>query len=180
MDQKLGELPPETRHSVEQELKLLDQIEEQIDLAEKRIRGVIAVTPAMKLLMTIPGVGPILAITIALEVGDVGRFPNAQHLASYSGTVPRINSSGGKTRYGKTRSDVNHHLKRAFVEAANVVVLNQARMADRHAAKLYQRVRAKKEHGKAVVAVARHLAESTYWVLKKSEPYKEPVSIKQG
>jgi transposase len=180
MEQRLGDLPPETRYSVEQEIKLLDQIEEQIDIAEKRIRQVIAVTPAMKFLMTIPGVGPILAITIALEVGDVGRFPDAQHLASYSGTVPRVNSSGGKTRYGRTRSDVNHHIKRAFVEAANVVMLNQARRPNTHATKLYQRVRAKKEHGTAIVAVARHLAESTYWVLKKNEPYKEPVSIKQG
>lgn len=180
MNDRLGELPPETRHSVEQELKLLDQLEEQIDLAEKRIRQVIAVTPAMKLLMSLPGVGPVLAITIALEVGEVGRFPDAQHLASYSGTVPRVNSSGGKTRFGRTRPDVNHYLKRAFVEAANVVVLNQARTPGCHAVKLYQRVKANKGHGKAVVAVGRHLAESTYWVLKKNEPYQEPVSSKQG
>lgn len=180
MEEQLAELPPETRHSVAQELKLLDQLEEQIDLAERRIRQVIAVTPSMKLLLTLPGVGPVLAITIALEVGDVARFPSPQHLASYSGTVPRVNSSGGKTRFGRTKPDVNHYLKRAFVEAANVVVLNQARTPSRHAVRLYQRVRARKEHGKAVVAVARHLAESTYWVLKKHEPYKEPVSSQQG
>lgn len=180
MEEQSAELPPETRHSVEQELKLLDQVEEQIYLAEKRIRQVIAVTPAMKLLMTLPGVGPVLAITIALEVGDVERFPDAQHLASYSGTVPRVDSSGGRTRFGRTRPDVNHHLKRAFVEAANVVVLNQTRMPSRHVVQLYQRIKAKKGHGKAVVAVGRHLAEATYWVLKKNEPYKEPVSSKQG
>lgn len=176
VEERSTELPPETRRSVEQELSLLDQIEGQIGLAERRIRQVIAVTPDMKLLMTLPGVGPILAVTIALEVGDVGRFPDAHHLASYAGTVPRVNSSGGKTRFGKTRPDVNRHLKRAFVEAANVVVLNQARTPQRHAVKLYQRIKASRGHGKAVVAVGRHLAESTYWVLKKNEPYREPVS----
>jgi transposase len=180
MSKRMPELPPETRHSVEQELKLLDQLEEQIDLAEQRIRQVIAVTPDMKLLMSLPGVGPVLAITIALEVGDIGRFPDNQHLASYSGTVPRVNSSGGKNRFGKTRPDVNHYLKRAFVEAANVVALNQSRWPNLHAVKLYQRLKANKGHGKAIVAVGRHLAESTYWVLKKKEPYKEPVSSKQG
>ena len=179
-EKALDELPPETRHSVEQELKLLDQLEEQVDMAEKRSRQVIAVTPAMKLLMSIPGVGPVLAITISLEVGDVGRFPDASHLASYSGTVPRVNSSGGKTRFGRVRPDVNHYLKWAFVEAANVIVLNQNRMAGSHAVRLYHRIKTNKGHGKAVVAVARHLAESTYWVLKKNEPYKEPVSSKQG
>lgn len=180
MEGRLGELPPETRRSVEQELQLLDHLEEQIDLAEKRIRQVIAVTPAMRFLMTLPGVGPVLAITIALEVGDVDRFPEAEHLASYSGTVPRVNSSGGKTRFGKTRPDVNHYLKWAFVEAGNAIVLQQKRMPDSHVVKLYQRVKERRGHGKAVVAVGRHLAESTYWVLKRNEPYKEPVSSRQG
>lgn len=180
MEKRSSELPPETRRCLHQELKLLDQIEEQIDLAEGRISQAIIVTPATKLLMSLPGVGPVLAITISLEVGDVARFPDAEHLASYSGTVPRVNSSGGKTRLGRTRPDVNHYLKTAFVEAANVVVLHQKRWPGRHTVKLYQRVKANKGHGRAVVAVARHLAESTYWVLKRNECYKEPVSPEQG
>lgn len=180
ISRRLPELPPETRHSVEQELILLDELARQIGQAEERILEVIKVTPEMKLLDSLPGVGPILAITIALEVGDIARFPDSAHLASYSGTVPRVASSGGKTRFGKTRPDVNHNLKRAFIEAANVVMLNQARWSDRHAVQLYQRIRAKKEHGKAIVAVARHLAESAYWILKKGEPYKEPVSTERG
>jgi transposase len=177
---RLPELPPETRRSVEQELVLLDQIERQIDLAESRIKEVVKVTPEMELLRTLPGVGPILAITIALEIGDIGRFRSADRLASYSGTVPRVSSSGGKTRLGMTRPDVNHYLKWAFIEAGNVVVINQARTPDRHVTRLYLRVRDNRGHGKAVVAVGRHLAESAYWVLKKNEPYREPVSSKQG
>lgn len=180
MMKRLPELPPETRRSVEQELKLLDDLARQIDLAEQRIHQVIAVTPEMQLLDSLPGIGPVLAITIALEVGDVSRFPDSAHLASYSGTVPRVSSSGGKTRFGRTRPDVNHYLKRAFVEAANVVVLNQSRWPSRHVVRQYQRVMARQGHARAVVAVARHLAESAYWVLRKKEPYKEPVPIKQG
>jgi transposase len=180
MEQRLGELPTQTRQAVEQELKLLDDLAREIDLAEVRIRQVIALSEAMQLLMTLPGVGPILAITIALEVGDIGRFPDGAHLASYGGVVPRVSSSGGKTRLGRTRPDVNHYLKRALVEAANVVVLQAARHPDTHAVKLYQRIRAKSGHGKAVVAVGRHLAESCYIVLKKNTPYQEPASSKQG
>lgn len=180
INKRLPELPPETGRSVEQELELLDYLARQIQQTEQRIHEVIALTPEIKLLMSLPGVGPVLAITIALEVGDISRFPDAAHLASYSGTVPRVKSSGGKTRFGRTRTDVNHHLKRAFIEAANVVVIHQTKWPDRHAVKLYQRVRANKEHGKAVVAVARHLAESAYWILNKRESYKEPVSMKQG
>jgi len=48
-------------------------------------------------------------VVIALEVGDVERFPDVEHLASYAGMVPRVHSSGGKTRYGRTRQDVNRY-----------------------------------------------------------------------
>lgn len=176
LEDRLGELPPQTRHSVEQELELLDLLEEQIDIAEERIRQVIAVTPTMKLLITLPGVGPILATVIALEIGSVERFPDATHLASYAGTVPRVNSTGGRTFHGRVRPNVNHYLKWAFVEAANVIALNQSRLPRRHVVEVYQRLRNRRGHGKAIVAVARHLAEAAYCVLRRNEPYKEPIS----
>ncbi len=93
----------------------------------------------------------------------------------YQGSIP----AEVKLVSAEPRPDVNHYLKRAFVKAANVVVLNQARWPDRHVVVLYQRIKANKGHGKAIIAVARHLAESTYWILKKKEPYKEPVPKKQ-
>jgi hypothetical protein len=74
---------------------------------------------------------------------------------------------------GRVRTDVNHYLKYAFVEAANVIVLNQDRLARRHAVQLYLRIRDRRGHGKAIVAVARHLAEATCSMLKKNEPYTE-------
>ena len=65
----------------------------------------------MQRLQTLPGVGVILAATIALEIGDIGRFLSAERVASYSGTVPRVHASGDRVRYGRTRSDVNRYLK---------------------------------------------------------------------
>jgi len=109
----------------------------------------------MKLLMTIPGVGLILGSVIALEVGDVERFPGPQHLASYAGTVPRVYASGGRTRYSRTRPDVNRYLKWAFVEAANVIARHRKALSHRHVARLYERVRQSKGHGRAAIAVAR-------------------------
>lgn len=173
---RLGELPPQTRLSVESELVLLDHVEEQIELAEKQIKEVIAETPAMKLLMTMPGVGAILGVVIAMEIGDVERFGGAEKLASYAGTVPRVSSSGGKTHYGKSRPDVNRNLKWAFMEAANVISSHPRWWAGRHVGRLYQRIRERKGHGKAVGAVARHLSEAAYWILKKKEAYREPQS----
>jgi len=174
LEKALDELPPETKNSVQEQLCLLDQVEKSINNAEKRIRQVINIDPNMQLLDTLPGVGPVLAIVIALEVGDVNRFATAEKLASYAGKVPRVSSSGGKTYYGKVRPDVNHYLKWAFTEAANAIILHQDRMPDCHVLRLYWRVRQHKGHAKAVTAIGRHLAESAFWMLKNNEPYHEP------
>ena len=107
----IEELPTEAKDSVQRQLTLLDQVSLQIDEVEAHMREVVKKTPVMELLKGLPGVGDILAIVIALEIGTVERFESAEHLASYAGTVLRVSSSGGKTRYGGTRPDVNHYLK---------------------------------------------------------------------
>ncbi len=170
----LNELPPETRRSVEEQLKLLDEVQGSIDTTEERILEIVKENPDMKILRTLPGVGPILAIVIALETGDINRFPDAEHFASYAGKVPRVNSSGGRTYYGKVRPDVNRYLKWAFTEAANVIVLQQKRLAGRHVLNLYYKVQRHKGHPKAITAVGRHLAEATWNMLKSNMPYREP------
>jgi len=168
------ELPPETSRSMERSLTLLDQLQEHIDCIEARLKEILSDTEDMKLIMTLPGVGKILASVIALEVGDISRFPDPSHLASYCGLVPRVNASGGKTYFGRVRSDVNRYLKWAYVEAASVISLHHARWEEsKHVACLYRRVQARRGHYKAVVAVARHLSEATYWMLRKKEPYME-------
>ena len=178
LEEAVKDLPPETRYSVSEQLELIDGVEQSITQAEKRIREVIKEDHTMQLLQTIPGVGPILAIVIALEVGDVNRFSRAGKLASYAGKVPRVNSSGGKTYYGRVRPDVNRYLKWAYTEAANVIVLQQHKLPDCHVLRLYWKVRKNKGHAKAVTAVGRHLAEATYWMLKKNIPYQEPKTEK--
>lgn len=174
LKEAIRQLPPETLQSVESQLVLLDQTIDQIDQAEARIRQVVKETPMMQLIKSLPGVGDILAIVIALEIGTVERFGRAEQLASYAGTVPRVNSSGGKTHYGRTRPDVNRYLKWAYIEAANCIGLSKRYNDQRHAVQLLIRLKSKKGYPKAAVAVARHLAEATYHMLRKNEPYKEP------
>jgi hypothetical protein len=59
-----------------------------------------------------------------------------------------------------------------------LVVINERRLAGTHVVRLYQRVKRAKNHQKAVVAVARHLAEAAWWVLTKQEGYREPQSAR--
>jgi transposase len=172
----LAGLPVETRCCVEEELALLAEIQGHIAALEARILAQIQCTPSLQLLKTLPGVGDILAIVIDREIGSVGRFSTAENLASYAGTTPKVKSSGGKTYYGPMRKESNQYLKWAFVEAANVIVRNHQRLAwkNKHVVRLYERTARRKGHAIAVGAVARHLAEATYWVLTKGEAYHEP------
>lgn len=176
LKKKLLELPPQTYTCVAQELEVLDQVQEQIDLLEKRIHECVQDTPAILLLKTLPGFGKIFSALVAKEMGPADRFPDAEHFASYAGCVPKVSSSGGKTRYGHLRQEANHYLKWAFIEAANVIVANHNRSTwrNKHVVRLYERTCQRKGHAVAVGAVARHLAEAAYWMLKRNEPYREP------
>jgi transposase len=78
---------------------------------EQRIQATFKPTPAVQRLLTLPGVGLTLAVVIALEVGEVARFASAEKLAAYAGTTPRVHASGGKTRFGPSRPDVNRYLE---------------------------------------------------------------------
>ena len=104
----------------------------------------------------------------------MSRFASHEHLASYAGTTPRVHASGGKVRYGRLRPDVNHYLKWAYVEAANVIARHQQHWKERHVVRLYRRLKERKDHAKAIGAVARHLAEASFWVLSRGENYRDP------
>jgi len=173
--ERISHLPVETRFVSERLMDELASVETTIEAIEARMKEVFGETTDVRLLRTLPGIGFILATVIALEIGDITRFPGADRLASYAGTTPRVHSSGGKTRFGTLRTDVNQYLKWAFVEAANSIASNARHWPYRHVVRLYHRIKDRKGHQKAVGAVARHLAEAAYWMLSKSEEYREPV-----
>lgn len=170
----VGSLPPATRLATRHEWVLLDEAEQHIEDLEKQIRVGIGQLGFVRLLKTLPGVGEILSATIYLEIGDVQRFPSPPHLASYAGLTPTVHASGGKIHLGRTSHMANHYLKWAFVEAANCIVMQKHRFGQRHVVQLYDRLRKAKNHGKAAVAVGRHLAEASWWMLSNKQTYREP------
>lgn len=174
IDGLLDRLPDEAGGVTRMLLAEVDTLSGHVAALERRLKALIVATPAMQRLMTLPGVGVVLAATVALEIGDVTRFRSAPRLAAYAGTTPRVSASGGKTHYGPLRADANRTLQWALAEAANSVAVNHTRKPERHVSALYRRLRERKGHGKAIGAVARHLAEAAWHVLTKDEPYRDP------
>jgi transposase len=174
-----GRLPDHTREATIREWQIVDELEQHIEELDGRIRERVGRLGWSRLLKTMPGVGDILGATIFLEIGNVSRFPSAQHLASYAGLVPVVHASGGKTFLGPTGQKSNHYLRWAFVEAANAIATRQKQKAwaERHVMRQYLKLKTSKGHGKAAVAVARHLAESAWWILTRAQPYREPQPV---
>src|SRR5206468_10520371 len=98
--QRLALLPPCTAYATQQLLEQVENLDRQVRGFEHQIQTVFKPTPTIQLLLTLPGVGLVLAVVIALEVGSIARFATAEKLAAYAGTTPRVHASGGKTRFG--------------------------------------------------------------------------------
>jgi transposase len=177
---RLEELPAYSRQSVVEQLRLVDSLESRIEDCEKQLEQILYPSAERDLLKTLPCVGKILSAVIGLEIGDVRRFSSADHLVSYAGVVPSARESAERKRQGQCPRDCNVYLKWAFVEAANLIASKQQHWPECHAMQLYRRVKqSTKMHGKATVAVARHLAEASYWILSKQEIYREPKQTRQ-
>jgi transposase len=168
-------LPVQTAQVTKMLLRQLDFVQNQIKELEQKIRELVQATAEMERTRSLPGIGGILSAVIALEVGEMTRFASAERYASYAGTTPRVQASGDKTRYGRMRTDVNQYLRWAYMEAAHSVCLYRKMYPERHGSRLYERIRSRKGHGKAIGAVARHLAEATFPVWMRKELYQDPV-----
>ena len=162
-------LPEPWQSSVRASLELIDHLDEQIDEQERALRREGAEHPYVPLLMTIPGVGWILAYAIASEIGDIDRFANWGKLVGYTGLCPRVIQSGETDRHGPLTKNGPKWLRWALIEAATI--------ASRHPlyAELYQRTkkRAGKQRGSRVaqVEVARKLAEASWYMLTRNQPF---------
>jgi transposase len=87
--QRLELLPPHTAYASGHLLKQVEDLGNQIREFEQRIHTTFKPTAGIQHLMTVPGVGLMLAVVIALEASDVARFATAEKLAGHVGTTPR-------------------------------------------------------------------------------------------
>jgi len=119
-----------------------------------------------ELLMTIPGIGPLMAILIITELGDINRFHHLNHLCSYVGLIPRINLSVENQRVGDLTFRCNHYLRTMLVEAAW-----QAIRMDPVLLQYYQQKLPNSKAQKVIVKVARKLLNRIRYVMKYRKPY---------
>jgi transposase len=115
--------------------------------------------------MTVPGVNVICAATFLAAIGDIRRFRSSRQLVAYLGLDPRVRQSGTEpARSGRISKRGSASVRGTLVEAAASVIRQPGPL---HA--FYQRLRARRGHGMAVVAVARKLAALFWCLLSRGE-----------
>ena len=154
-------------------LELIDYLDGQIDRVEGELRAEIAgqtrYARAVELLQTVPGIGPVLAVTIASELGDITRFATAKQLIGYTGLCPRVYQSGQRDRRGPLAKNGPKYLRWALIEAA-VHAANHPRYQHHYQA---TKTRLGTQRGPQVARVdlARRLAEAIWWMLTTNTPF---------
>jgi transposase len=175
------QLPAASRAVLDGSLELLDEIVRQIKVVEKWMEENLKKDENIALLQTIPGIGLILAHVIRAEIGEIGRFPSARHLRSYSGTAPVSDDSAERHGARHCSPACNHSLRWAFIEAVTGVLLTKGQRGQR-----LRRLHARLTHGghcnhnQAKVALAGELAERVFIVWKKQTPYQEEPAPRPG
>lgn len=111
-------LSPELQAELAPLLALYTPLNEQIKMSEDRLAALARTEPIMRLLTTVPGVGPVTAASFVSTIDDVARFESAHHVEAYLGLVPSERSSGERRQLGSITKTGNTRTRWLLVEAA--------------------------------------------------------------
>jgi transposase len=161
------ELPEVENETVTAGLRHIEFLDSEIEQVERLICQEALHSPQIKRLMTVPGVNVICAAIFLAAIGDIHRFKGSRPVVAYLGLDPRVYQSGsGPARGGRISKQGSPRARWALVEAARSVAQQPGPL---HA--FYERIRARKGHNAAVVAVARKLAVLFWCMLTREEDY---------
>jgi len=161
------ELPEDQRELVESDLRLIRGVDEEISTLEAMLRQQAWDQASVRLLMTIPGVDYCVALALIAAMGDLSRFADGDHAASYLGLTPSVKQSANTCHYGPITKRGNSHARWLLTQAAQ----NMARQPGPLGVS-FRRLAKRKCWNVAVCATARKLVGVAWLMLKNNEPYR--------
>jgi transposase len=135
---------------------------------EKRVKSQIKVRKEFEMLLSIPGIGDILGLTIMLEVGDIRRFAKVGDYSSYCRCVESKRLSDGKKKGQNNKKNGNKYLAWAYVEAANFAIRYCVK-----AHSFYQSKKAKTNGIVAIKALSNKVSRASYYIMRDRVPFDE-------
>lgn len=161
------ELKATDRLMLDSQLRQLQQADEELEIVDRELVEIARNEPRVQLLMTLPGVSHVVAIGLLAALGDIHRFSDGNHAASYLGLVPSTHQSGRRCYHGRITKAGNPQCRWLLTQACQHV--------SRHPGPLgafYRRLVKRKPRQVAIMALARKLVTIAWQMLKKNEPYR--------
>jgi transposase len=159
---------------VRSDLDTLEFAQKQVEQAEEFLKKASAEDERIPLLIQLPGVAMLTAITILAAIGNISRFPSAKKLVGYAGLGTRVHDSGMTHNSGRITKAGRRDLRRAMVNAANHAIEHHP-----HWKKEFGRLEPHLGRSKAVVAIARKLLVAVWHVLseKTADRFADPGDV---
>jgi transposase len=133
--------------------------------------------PVSVRLATIPGVGPITALTLATEI-DPTAFESGRHLAAWAGLTPREHSTGGKQRMGGISRAGNERLRALLILGATSVIKVAERPGNKQATEWLLKLLRRRPRKVAAVALANKMARIAWAMMTSGETYRDAPAVR--
>lgn len=160
-------LPVDERDSVDAALRQIDFLTGEIATIERDLARFAIQSEDAKRLMSVPGVGLITAAAFLAQIGEISRFPDPRRLVGYLGLDPRVRQSGASPAHtGRISKEGSALVRHVLVEAAHTAVRSPGPLRA-----FFERVRARRGHAIAIVAVARKMCTLFWRLLTTGEDY---------
>jgi len=146
--------------------KVIEFFNGQVKEIEKAVLKQVKLMYPFEKLLTAPGIGKILGLTIMLETGDMGRFATVSDYSSYCRCVSSTRISNGKKKGEGNKRNGNKYLAWSYVEAANFM-----KRFSPIARSWYQRKEAQTNRVVATKALSNKIARASYYIIKDQVPF---------
>jgi transposase len=161
------EIDTDGRAALGRDLHLLDELERAIAELDQALFRLAGGDPRIKLLITLPGIDVACAQSLLAALGDLSRFGDGDHAASYLGLVPSTKQSAEHAYHGPITKAGNSQARWMLIEAAQHLGSHPGPLGA-----FFRRLQHKKNRNVAVVATARKLVTIAYLLLTRGEPYR--------
>ncbi len=146
-------------------------LDERIEQLTSEIEKIAATEPNCRLLMSVPGVGPIISTAMAAAIGDGEAFDRGRDFGAWLGLVPRQHSTGGRSVLGRISKRGDKYLRMLFIQAARVLLMRPQTWERFSFGDWLKQAAPRMHRNKLATALANKLARISWSVLHNQRPF---------
>ncbi|WP_245435757.1 IS110 family transposase, partial [Microvirga calopogonii] len=155
-------------------------LDERIEAVTGEIQALVAADEACQRLMSVPGVGPIIASAMVASIGNGAAFSRGRDFGAWLGLVPRQNSTGDRTVLGRLTKRGNSYLRSSLIQAARVLLLWPAKWRQHSFGEWLTAASMRLHHNVLTAALANKVARIAWSVLSQNRSYEPRTAAVMG